>query len=151
MHDYFFDHPRSLADDLLIGGEVGVCGRTVGRSAFDCDFLLAQAHRCLSRLLFDTAVDADVASFDLTFAYGDFFFYHRNRDLLLTLDAFFGGSPLLHRYGACSLVRHPGRGAFLLLESVPCGSRARCWSRCDGVGIIAGPPLLTPLRGTRVH
>jgi hypothetical protein len=153
MHDYFFNHSSPLADnrlfgclgnlnDLLLSGcKVGVRGRAIDRPAFDRDLLLAQAHRFLYRLLFDTAEDAHVTVFDFAFAYGDVFFHHRNRDFLLTLSA----------PGARSLVLHTGRGACLPLGSTCRGSCARRWSGRYGVGVITGPVLLPPLHGTLMY
>src|SRR6266853_4875032 len=138
MHDYFLDHPSPLADDRLFGGlghlndflpsgcEVGIRSRTVDRTAFDRDLLLAQTHRFLNRLLFDMGVETHVAVLDFAFAHGDVFFHHRNRDLLLTLYAPLGTClcPLLWRNCGRSLVRHTCLGVRLLLGSARRRSRA---------------------------
>src|SRR4030095_5873179 len=71
---------------------------------------------------------------------GDIFFHHRNRDLLVALDA----------SCARSLVRHTGRGAGLLLGSARRSHRARPCGGRPGSSVITGPALLPPLRGPRV-
>jgi hypothetical protein len=91
--------------------------------ALDDDLLLAQAHRLLYRMLFNMAVDAGPAMFDLTFAHGDLFFHNRN------------SRPLLVRYTSAV--------PCLLPTYVGCGLRY-------SIGSHADPALLLPLGGTLV-
>src|SRR5919108_2441921 len=153
MRDHFFDHARLLGDDRLFGflrhlndffprsGKVGVRGWAIHRPAFNRDLLLAQAHRFLHRPFCDPAVDAHVPALDLPFADGEVFFYHRNRHLLVALDAPCG----------CALVRHTCVRARLLLSAARCGRRTRHGRGRGGTGGRAGPALLPPLRGPLVE